>query len=301
MSGNGELTFRLVPINILESYTATHHRLTDLEQAVRDGKLLSPSELATLVELPPSIHLSANRTSTDEAVATLNTLQTLPSYDKCADATGPPSYSSLYNRVRERMQSIVSVASVSAGAREPLFTSVPQTSTAHAQASEAGTNRTLLESFTSSRSSIGYLSLAFVLFLLPLTGTLIGITNVHKCKQEPFIPIFLIVFGIVFAILCFCLFLRSKYKIRHHEQESSLIGMILKGIASFVAFFLGVWFIYGSVMVFRNYNGFYINKKTSDVIECNMAMFVFSFWMSVLVYAVTGISLICYLLIKVCQ
>jgi len=137
----------------------------------------------------------------------------------------------------------------------------------------------------------------------PIASIVLGFEYIDECRQEPNIPIYLIVFGIgsLFQCLLLTIFQNQDF------MKDSCVNMIGEDrwkqldrwppfvwlrffMAMYYIFgiiFLIIWFICGNVWVFRNYQGYYDywgNFYYQYVIDCDETVYFFTFWLIGLTY-----------------
>ncbi|XP_053575942.1 transmembrane protein 272 [Bombina bombina] len=94
----------------------------------------------------------------------------------------------------------------------------------------------------------------------------------NDCPIQPYIPIFLLVSGATHLVTFFIMFLRL------------VCQTIIMIFESFVGIFSFVWFIVGSVWVFRVYNDY--------VGQCNPDLYLFAFGILLFEYVVIGLAMV---------
>uniref|UniRef100_A0A3P9D3Q6 Uncharacterized protein n=1 Tax=Maylandia zebra TaxID=106582 RepID=A0A3P9D3Q6_9CICH len=115
-----------------------------------------------------------------------------------------------------------------------------------------------------------------ILFVMHIAQLIMGALNLHDCPREPFIPIYLLVVGVVtllFSILQCCRNCRSAW-------------------SCLVSLFVFCWFIAGNVWIYSVYEPNY-NKTASPHMYCDKTLYLFAFWTMNLNYILLGFSLFC--------
>jgi len=113
---------------------------------------------------------------------------------------------------------------------------------------------------------------------IPVSMIAMGGYYFEECRQEPYIPIYLIVKG-VFTIVQMLLQL-CKRKMGSRDEPSCI-----KFIDGLIGLFLFCWFIAGNVWVYKIH--------MPDNASCNTHLYLFSFWTITLVYIFAGLGIIC--------
>ncbi|KAM4017626.1 transmembrane protein 272-like isoform 1-T2 [Anomaloglossus baeobatrachus] len=109
-----------------------------------------------------------------------------------------------------------------------------------------------------------------------LSIAMIAIGAIYKddCPVQPYIPIFLLAFGVTHLVVVLILLLRGVLEI---------CSLILEGL---IGFFTFAWFITGSIWVFSLYS----KDKGPDL--CNETLYYFAFGVLIFEYVLIGLSLI---------
>ena len=135
---------------------------------------------------------------------------------------------------------------------------------------------------------------------MPATAVFVGVRNINDCRQEPFIPIYLIGFGI--AACCKLLVyafraVQGGHTYLNNKEESSKITEFFSCLQVFLSLFLVAWFIFGNVWVYRIYRDFYFHHSSSyrkNELDCSVMVYLFAFWLINMTYAVITCSCCCY-------
>ena len=126
---------------------------------------------------------------------------------------------------------------------------------------------------------------------IPTAGIALGSKYIDNCQQEPFIPIWLMIFGIgSLFVAFFLLILRGLDKLRKSGYRTFYVsyGRHFNMVAVVIFVFLIIWFICGNVFVLRNYNRFY--KATAIYnLDCEKVVFQFAIAWIILCHISLGI------------
>ncbi|XP_062503419.1 transmembrane protein 272-like [Corticium candelabrum] len=126
---------------------------------------------------------------------------------------------------------------------------------------------------------------------IPVAMIVIGALNLHDCKIERLIPIWLIVMGVFQSLeVGFrVLFHSSRKEDDENQAKWDPIGC-----------FIFAWFICGNVWVLSNWNDYSpvefiheANRTSPNPYYCDDLMMKFSFGVIMLAYAVLGLSICC--------
>ena len=136
-----------------------------------------------------------------------------------------------------------------------------------------------------------------------IAAIILGAINIDDCVQEPRIPIFLIMFGILMILILgiktpsiskelnqiFCNLgggkrsYRAPFARQHtwmKDHKNCVCGFLLLLILLLLACFICL-----QVWVYTNYNGFYnVGSSKTYVVNCNKDLYLFAFWLIVVVY-----------------
>ncbi|XP_061566199.1 transmembrane protein 272-like [Cololabis saira] len=124
--------------------------------------------------------------------------------------------------------------------------------------------------------------------ILPIAHIAIGAVYLHDCPREPYIPIYLIVFG-VFGVLLSVLPCLPCTELPRDGPATSMsnLGFALNFLMSI---FLLCWFIAGNVWIYSIYQPNYDKNTTSVDPYCDKTLYLFSFWIPTLVYIFLGLA-----------
>ncbi|XP_062505163.1 transmembrane protein 272-like [Corticium candelabrum] len=136
-----------------------------------------------------------------------------------------------------------------------------------------------------------------IIFLLPVAMIIVGAQHINDCPIEKYIPIFLVVMGIIQMLECCG---RVIYHMSREEEDND------EGTKDICVFFLVAWFIAGNVWVFRNYSSYTpIKNCTSSVIKtstscaagtnadyCDDTTMKFAFWVIIALYILLAFVLV---------
>lgn len=136
--------------------------------------------------------------------------------------------------------------------------------------------------------------------IIPLFMIILGSINLHNCQIEPRIPVWLIISGTTYLLKSAINFFRMKvYKDRQHRQTPPDQGLPrgcknpFRIVLSALALFTIVWFIVGSIWVYRVYHEVnYDEERISD--HCDQFTYLFSFIYATFGYAACLLSVCCF-------
>lgn len=185
-----------------------------------------------------------------------------PSYEEAINPNAPPpSYDSLFGRVRE------------------------------AQKSSTGLIDFLRNVVIIILGTLGCSIILGITIVIPICMIVMGSIYLHECPQGEYIPVYLLVGGI-FGILKQLLHLSSR--VRQTEEERQDESVKQSPTQHLLNCFMAGWFIIGSVWVYKEYEPNYdpiVGKY------CNKNLYLFAFWLITAVYAILG--LVAFFLISV--
>ncbi|XP_060085095.1 transmembrane protein 272-like [Ylistrum balloti] len=221
---------------------------------VTDDDTLSPSTAP-----PPEYHtvIQQDRPSPDvqptpgylqdnneviHVVATSDVLPPLPEYQREAGADSPPTYESLFGRVKAAQQS---------------------------STSNFGLCKSLCQVFL---SSVFCLVLLAVLSALPVAQIVIGAVFLDDCPVAKYIPVYLIVMGVaclVKFLSILCQNVRQRNSENGAEQQKAP-----SGFDQILNVFLLVWFILGNRWVY----GAHFTSNPVSTNFCHSTVYYFAYW-----------------------
>lgn len=188
-----------------------------------------------------------------------------PTYEEANDPNAPPpSYESLFGRVRE------------------------------ARKSSTGLLDFLKKFIILILGTLGCTIIVGITVVIPLSMIIVGSVNVHKCPAEPYLPIFLIVggvFGVLKNLMNFC----SRCRRQADDVEDERLRQT--PLDTVINCFLFGWFITGCVWIYRIYQPEYYDAESENY--CNMTLYLFSFWLITSAYIIMGIIIGCLCCISV--
>ncbi|XP_019756773.2 transmembrane protein 272 isoform X2 [Dendroctonus ponderosae] len=176
-----------------------------------------------------------------------------PSYEDAINPNAPPpSYDSLFGRVRE------------------------------AQKTSKGVVDFLKNVIVIVLGTLGCSIILGVTIVIPICMIVMGSIYLHECPQGEYIPVYLLVGGI-FGILKQLLHLSARVRqTEEARQEENLRQSPTQNLLN--CFMLG-WFIIGSVWVYKEYEP---NYDPTSSQYCNKNLYGFAFWLITSVYIILG-------------
>ncbi|KAJ8254786.1 hypothetical protein GJAV_G00197340 [Gymnothorax javanicus] len=132
----------------------------------------------------------------------------------------------------------------------------------------------------------GIITLAVLSYVVPIALGMIGAFNVSNCPQQPLIPIYLGVCGLLMVAA------QLPY-LSHCESwaEGNPTRRSLLKVCKVVLFLvLGAWFIAGSVWVYTIYPPNYDSSGKAEY--CGKTVYLIAFWFSNLCYILVPLALI---------
>uniref|UniRef100_A0A182J056 Uncharacterized protein n=1 Tax=Anopheles atroparvus TaxID=41427 RepID=A0A182J056_ANOAO len=176
-----------------------------------------------------------------------------PTYEEAVDIeTPPPSYDSLFGRVREAHKSSKGVL-------------------------DFVTNVVILVLGT-----LGCTIILGITIVIPVCMIVFGTLYLYDCPQGEYIPVYLLVGG-AFGVLKQLLHLSTRVRSREEQELERLRQTPTQTLIN--CFMLG-WFIIGSFWVYQIYEP---NYDPSLGKYCNKSLYLFTFWLITSVYMTLGI------------
>ncbi|KAK5643267.1 hypothetical protein RI129_007112 [Pyrocoelia pectoralis] len=183
-----------------------------------------------------------------------------PTYEEAIDPNAPPpSYDSLFGRVRE------------------------------AQRTSKGVFQFLKNILIILLGTIGCTVILGITIVVPICMVVMGSIYLYECPQGEYIPIYLLVGGI-FGILKQLLHLSTRVRQTDIEREDEQLRQ--SPTQTFLNCFMLGWFIIGSVWVYKEFEPNY-DPNAIDGRFCNKSLYLFAFWLITSVYILLGIISVC--------
>lgn len=191
-----------------------------------------------------------------------------PTYEEAMDPSRapPPSYESVIGRVRE----------------------------AHKESS--GTIDFFKKLIVLLAGTLGCTIAIGVTIVVPVAMFLIGFKYLNDCPVNMFIPVYLLVGGVVGVVKQFFQLLHRIKRIgsRSDEEEEERKS----SFQSVIALFMLTWFVLGSYWVYKSYLPSF---DPADYREyCNKTVYLFAFWQITIVYIAVGLLTFCLCSISLC-
>ncbi|KFB37570.1 AGAP011344-PA-like protein [Anopheles sinensis] len=237
------------------------------QQPSRDGvdsiNTVSAPSAPPLLEVEVPQQPSSSRTGSSRnsprytpAVASSSRRGEPPTYEEAVDIeTPPPSYDSLFGRVREAHKSSKGV-----------FDFV--------------TNVVILVLGT-----LGCTIILGITIVIPVCMIVLGTLYLYDCPQGEYIPVYLLVGG-AFGVLKQLLHLSTRVRSREEQELERLRQTPTQTLIN--CFMLG-WFIIGSFWVYQIYEP---NYDPALGKYCNKSLYLFTFWLITSVYMTLGVVIV---------
>lgn len=118
--------------------------------------------------------------------------------------------------------------------------------------------------------------------VMPIAQFVVGALYQFDCPRQPYIPIYLLVMGVVSMLLALLSILPCHAGFGNHSGAWSCL----------VSLFFFCWFIAGNVWIYSVYEPNY-NKTVSRDVYCNKTLYLFAFWTTNMSYVLLGFLLFC--------
>ncbi|XP_062514304.1 transmembrane protein 272-like isoform X2 [Corticium candelabrum] len=200
----------------------------------------------------------------------LHKSSSLPSYSqvegRSAISDAPPSYESLFGRIRHKKET----------ASSPLDF--------------------LAKMCYLLGGTIVCTVLVTVFMALPVSMVVMGALYKDDCKYQKYIPIYLIVggaFGIVRTLWTLC-----QKMCRSGEREEDEENRKMNPIEMILNCFMLAWFITGSVWIYSIYSSY--NNVEGTAHYCNNTLYLYAFWITNATYILLGSICFCTCCLFIC-
>ncbi|XP_061525129.1 transmembrane protein 272-like isoform X2 [Phycodurus eques] len=137
-----------------------------------------------------------------------------------------------------------------------------------------------------------------LLCIIPIAQIAMGAVHLDDCPRQRYIPVYLIVVGVVLMLLVLftCLPCAREPK----EGPPNPLCRVSLGWNSLLALFLISWFIAGNVWIYSIYKPNYYKNVTGTEPYCDKTLYLFAFWTTTLVYIAVGLFVALGFLVLVC-
>ncbi|XP_053716769.1 transmembrane protein 272-like [Synchiropus splendidus] len=122
----------------------------------------------------------------------------------------------------------------------------------------------------------------------------LGVAHLDECPAQPYIPIYLIVFGVFSILGCYITALPWT---RQNSEECTALDGILLVVRNLSNIFMPFWFIAGSHWIYSIYVPSYI---PGSVLYCNRVLYLFAFWTTTVIYITFALGLVFYCISFLC-
>ncbi|XP_049923218.1 transmembrane protein 272-like [Epinephelus moara] len=122
-----------------------------------------------------------------------------------------------------------------------------------------------------------------IMGVMPFAQLVVGAVYQHDCPRQPYIPIYLLVMGIVSLLLTVLSILPCCASFGNQSKTWSCLVFL---------FFL-CWFIAGNVWIYSIYEPNYNKTISSLDTYCNKTLYLFAFWTTNLFYILWGFIIFC--------
>lgn len=183
----------------------------------------------------------------------------LPSYTQATNSDAPPSYESLYGRVKAARQE------------------------------SQGTLGFIKAFLVIILSTIGVTIMIGIFMAVPVSMIVMGSIHLDDCPAERMIPIYLLVAG-CFGVArnLFSLVQRCRKDRDEMEEDQKKVNPL----ESVVNCFLFAWFIAGCVFIYRTKDDFQSSDSSRDD-YCDKTLYWYAFWITTAVYIMMAASCCC--------
>uniref|UniRef100_A0A672GI56 Uncharacterized protein n=2 Tax=Salarias fasciatus TaxID=181472 RepID=A0A672GI56_SALFA len=127
----------------------------------------------------------------------------------------------------------------------------------------------------------------------PIAQIAIGSVYLQDCPINHYIPIYLIVVGVLVLVLNVVNCCLPSTQEGEEEESPTLLTRCCNFLYSLISFFVFCWFITGNVWIYTAYQPDY-NKNTTNIDQhCNKTLYLFAFWTTTLVYIIPCVFVTC--------
>lgn len=190
-----------------------------------------------------------------QVVSTIEVLPPLPEYQREPGSESPPSYESLFGRVKAAQRS-------------------------------SSSNYVLCKSLCKVFLSSAFCMILLALFsALPVAEIVIGAVYMDDCPVAKYIPIYLVVMGVVCLVRIMSLVCQNMQN-RHQESDNQRPTQTTSGLDQILNIFLLVWFILGNRWVYGANSVWVSDADSSNY--CHPTLYYFAYWSITSFYIMCG-------------
>ncbi|XP_062305551.1 transmembrane protein 272-like [Osmerus eperlanus] len=133
-----------------------------------------------------------------------------------------------------------------------------------------------------------------ILWMILIAALGLGAMHLNTCPLQPYIPIYLIVTGVLSMASLLLIYIRTAM------IDESLLRFMCSLCLYLIIIFNFCWFISGAVWVYSTHYPNY--NPTSGEQYCQKTVYLFAFWFTNLSWVAVGLMLLCggYLLLYIC-
>uniref|UniRef100_A0A3Q3ISB3 Uncharacterized protein n=1 Tax=Monopterus albus TaxID=43700 RepID=A0A3Q3ISB3_MONAL len=121
-------------------------------------------------------------------------------------------------------------------------------------------------------------------WIMDIAYIVVGAVYLYDCPIQPYIPIYLIVMGVISMVL-------RMFSLLPCTADSSVLYRICSHVIHLFRF---CWFITGNVWIYSIYEPNYIQAVNSTGTYCNKTLYLFAFWTTILEYISLGVCIYCW-------
>merc|ERR1712226_44998 len=181
-----------------------------------------------------------------------------PAYLGASTGEDPPSYDSLYGKLK----------------------AAQQTSDGHADFAKAACF-ICCASFIPMLLVLAYCGVAIACLIM-------GTIHLNDCPVEKMVPVYMLVFGVIFVVKS-CL-TTAKYAATKNNKEGDEESKAWQ-LERLLDCFLTIWFIVGNVFVYRTRSKYQSTDPTADD-YCHRETYLFAFWVITVTYIMLALCLV---------
>lgn len=123
-----------------------------------------------------------------------------------------------------------------------------------------------------------------IMCIIPTVQLAVGAMYKNDCPQQPYIPIYLMVIGIITLLSSFCT-MASNFTF-------GSLYTVCSGLSCLVSLFLCCWFIAGNVWIYSIYEPNYNKTTTGMEPYCDKTVYLFAFWTTNITYILLGLMIL---------
>lgn len=146
--------------------------------------------------------------------------------------------------------------------------------------------------------SVGCIICIGLMMALPISMIVMGAMYLDDCRVERFIPIYLVVGGTVSLFVNLAGLVESICQHKDPDRERSTLSKIWNTCEGFIGCFMLAWFIAGNVWIYSTFSKF--TTTPGEDTYCDPTLYWYAFWITTAGYILLGVFIVGACIIMCC-